>query len=98
MDYQVIWAPSALQDLESVAAYVAQDYTQQAGNVGEEIIRHVDILHTFPRIGPVYERARDPRVHQVVCGSYRIFYRFREEQRAVDILHIWHSARSEPSL
>ena len=42
MDYQVIWAPSALQDLEVVAAYVAQDDPQQASSVGEEIIQHVD--------------------------------------------------------
>ena len=81
-----------------MAAYVAQTDPQQVGGVGEQIIQHVDILHSFPRIGPVYERARDPRVRQVVCGSYRIFYRFREEQHAVDIRHIWHSARSEPAL
>lgn len=98
MEYKIIWAPSALHDLEAVAAYVAKDNPQQADSVGEEIIQHVGILHTFPRIGPVYERARDPRVRQVVCGSYLIFYRFREEQRTVDVLHIWQSARREPSL
>ena len=98
MDYQVIWAPGALQDLEAVVAYVAQDDPQQADSVGQEIIQHVDILRSFPRIGPVYERARDLSVRQVVCGTYRIFYRIREKQRAIDILHIWHSARNEPML
>lgn len=48
-------------------------------------------------MGVVYA-GRTPEIREILCGNYRIFYRFREEQRLAEILVVWHSARSEPNL
>jgi len=58
----------------------------------------VEILATFPHIGPRYPRGRQSRVREIVCRRYRIFYRVIEERKVVEILTVWHGARDEPDL
>jgi len=54
MDHEAVWTANALRDLEAVVAQVATEDPRAAVQVGEELIHHVEILHSFPRIGPIY--------------------------------------------
>ena len=57
---------------------------------------HVDLLKSFPEIGPVYRRRPAMDIRQITCRPFRIVYRVRREQGAEEILHIGHGARREP--
>lgn len=54
-------------------------------------------LATFPFIGPPYPRGSRGPLREIVFRNYRIFYDVSEESRSVEILHVWHGARDEPT-
>ena len=98
MDFKVVWTDRALADLESITAYIAHANVAAAERVGLEIIHHVEMLATFPLLGPTYPCGSSGRVREIVSAPYRIFYRVAEERRLVEILTLWHGARGEPQL
>jgi len=98
MGYEIAWADEALRDLEALVAYIATNNPGRALQAGEDILGHTETLRAFPRIGPVYERAQDPRVRHVICDPYHIFYQVDDTPPVVHILHVWHSARQAPTL
>ncbi|HXJ92674.1 MAG TPA: type II toxin-antitoxin system RelE/ParE family toxin [Terriglobia bacterium] len=36
-------------------------------------------------------------MREIVVRPYRIFYDVSEESKSVEILHVWHGARDEPT-
>lgn len=98
MDYEITWTEPAVADLEAIVRYLARRSQNAAETVRSSILDHVETLARFPFIGPVYEPARSGRIREIVCQSYRIFYRVNESLRRVEILTVWHSARGEPQI
>lgn len=98
MDYEIGWTEPATADMEAIVRCLARRSQNAAETVRTAILSHVETLARFPFIGPVYEPARSGRIHEIVCQSYRIFYRVNETLRRVEILTVWHSARGEPTL
>lgn len=97
MDFRIVWTAPALEDLEALVRYIAQDDATAAVRVGDEIVDHVSVLASFPEIGPVYRRRTTGDVRQITCRPFRIFYRIERAKQLVEILHVWHGARQEPS-
>lgn len=64
--------------------------------MGRGILDHVNILASFPFIGPTYPRGAHGPLREIVFRSYRIFYDADEPAKRVEILHVWHGAREEP--
>ncbi|MCI0700052.1 MAG: type II toxin-antitoxin system RelE/ParE family toxin [Planctomycetia bacterium] len=98
MDFEVIWTEPALTDFESIVRYLNERNPRAAESVRQDVLNHVELLRRFPFIGPLYERDRTGRAREIVCGSYRIFYRVDETGKRVEILTVWHGSRSEPTL
>ena len=76
MDFKLIWTNRAISDLaEIVRYYVEVEQSREAARkVGTSILDRVELLRTFPDIGPRYQRGHG--IHrQVLCFTYRIFYR-----------------------
>jgi plasmid stabilization system protein ParE len=96
MDFNIVWTEPAIADLDAILAYVAQQRPSSVEKVRDMIFAHVEILGTFPFIGPRYERDRRGRTREIVCQPYRILYRVIEDSSRVEILTIRHGARSEP--
>lgn len=97
MDFKVTWSDQAIADLHDICSYIARDDPQAAGRMGRGILDHVRILASFPFIGPTYPRGSRDSLREIVFRSYRIFYDVSESPRSVEILHVWHGAREEPS-
>ena len=97
MDFKVIWSDAAIADLHDICSYIAQDNPQAAQRMGRGILDHVRILASFPSIGPTYPRGARGSLREIVFRSYRIFYDVSEASRSVEILHVWHGAREEPT-
>jgi toxin ParE1/3/4 len=97
MDFKIVWTEPAVQNLQDATAYISRDNLEAAVRFGNELFQHVEVLNTFPHIGPVYPRGSNGNVREIVFRKYRIFYRVNENQKAVEILAVWHGARQEPS-
>jgi toxin ParE1/3/4 len=96
MALEIVWTEPALAALEAIIEYLAEKNPAAAERVGDSIVNHVEVLRTFPRIGPRYPK--DPRgvIREVMCGRYRIFYRIDDGLARVEILTVWHGSRQEP--
>jgi len=97
MDFKIIWSDAAIEDLRDACAYIADHDLEAAHRVGKEILDHVRVLGSFPFIGPHYPRGTRGSLREIVCGSYRIFYGVSVNSGTIEILHVWHGARDEPS-
>jgi toxin ParE1/3/4 len=51
MDYQVILSPLALDDLEQIVTYVAQDDPAAAEVLGHRLLDHAETLRRLPHRG-----------------------------------------------
>jgi toxin ParE1/3/4 len=97
MGFKVIWTEPAAADLEDICFYIAQEDPEAALRVARGIIAHTDLLASFPFIGPVYPRGSKGTLRLIVHRSYSILYDVYESREGVEILHIWHGAREEPT-
>lgn len=71
----MIWAPSALDDVESIAEYIAKDSVQMASLFVSRLFDATDRLHEFPFSGRIIPEINNPDCRGVIYGSYRIMYR-----------------------
>ncbi len=97
MDFKVIWSDAAIADLQDICTYLARHDPQAAQRMGRGVLEHVRILASFPFIGPTYPRGSRGSLREIVFRSYRIFYDVSESLRSVEVLHVWHGAREEPT-
>jgi plasmid stabilization system protein ParE len=86
----VVYAPRALRDLESIAAFLTKHSPTGARNVLSAIKSSIDSLTFFPQIGLVIDDA-DHRRMPVIRYPYVIFYRIAGDDLL--ILHIRHTSR-----
>jgi len=91
MAYRVVWSPRALDDVDSVASYIARDSTAHASAVVAKIIRATRILHRFPLAGRIVPEFEDAALRERFVYSYRIIYRVQEN--VVTIAAVIHGKR-----
>src|SRR5258707_388636 len=98
MDFKLSWTDRALADLAEVVRHYREDEksVEAARKVGFAIIDRIEILQSFPDIGPRYPK-KDGIHREVHCYDYRIFYRVDRDARLVYIARIWHGSQ-DPSL
>ncbi len=88
---QVIWSPSALDDVDSIAAYIARDSADQASLFVERLLEGADHLRAFPLSGRVIPEMQDELRREIIYGAYRIMYRV--EGGEVWVTGVVHGAR-----
>lgn len=88
---EVIWAESALNDLDAIADYIALDDPDAARRLVQKIFEHVDHLESHPKLGSKPQELKGWRYRQIVEPPCRIFY--REDSGRVLILHVMRSER-----
>ena len=88
---KIIWAPSALKDIESIAGFIERDSIDQASLFVTRIIEMTDRLNDFPRSGRVIPEINDDHCREIVYGAYRVMYRIAKEE--IWITGVIHGAR-----
>ena len=88
---KVIWAPSALDDVDLIAEFVARDSVDQASLLVVRIIEATDRLQQFPLSGRLIPEIGNNICREIISGQYRIMYRI--EQGDVWITGVIHGAR-----
>ena len=94
MGYKVIFAPQALEQLEQIVRYIAQDDPAAAERFGNYLADRAQLLGDFPELGTPYRKRRN--VRRILCKPYFIYYRVRRGEQLIEIMDFWHSARREP--
>jgi toxin ParE1/3/4 len=79
MAYQVRWSPRAVEDLESIAQYIAVDSTAYAAAVVTTILTTTRNLSRFPFAGRIVPELGDENIRERFAYSYRIIYRIENE-------------------
>lgn len=74
---EVRWTVQAARDLESIIDFIAKDSAQYAGLFAADVFQAVERVAKFPQAGRVVPELREPRVREVLIGSYRLVYRLK---------------------
>ena len=88
---EVIWAPSSLEDVEAIAAFIARDSADHSALFVGRLVDAVERLQRFPQSGRVIPEINDPSCREIIYGCYRIMYRVEHDQ--VWITGVVHGAR-----
>jgi plasmid stabilization system protein ParE len=91
MDFQVRFQKRALNDLERLVRYIAQDDPMTAERFGLALVAATEHRATAPESGTLYDAKRGLR--SFPFGPYRIYYRVLDEQKVLEVLKIWHGMR-----
>ena len=89
---KIVWAPSALKDIESIAKYIERDSVDQAALFVSRVIDMTDQLELFPFSGRVIPEINNQNCRELIYGAYRIMYRITK--REIWITGVVHGARN----
>ena len=96
MGWKIIFAPQALEQLEQIVRFIAQHDPAAAERFGNYLVYRAELLADFPELGTSYRKRTN--VRRVLCKPYFIYYRVHRDERVIEIMDYWHSARREPRL
>ena len=77
---QVRWTPQAADDLEATCLFIARDSPQLAAAFADRVLRAADQLASYPRSGRIVPELGIENIREIVVGSYRVIYRFRQDE------------------
>lgn len=84
----VIWAETALAELDVVADYIALDDASAAKKLVQAVVSKTRLLAEFPAMGSSPKELLDLDYRQLLINPCRVFYRISSDQEQVYILHI----------
>ena len=91
MDYRITWSPEAVEDLESIATYIARDTSYYARSVVSQILEVSRQIPKFPFIGRVVPEVGNENIRERFVYSYRLVYQLK--QNNIMIVAIIHGKR-----
>jgi toxin ParE1/3/4 len=90
---RVNWSEPALEDLESIRAYIAKDSRFYARQFIERIFDAASKLETFPEIGRrVPEAEERDDIRELIFQGYRIIYLIQSKN--ITIIAVIHGSRN----
>lgn len=96
MARRVAWTETAWRDLERIADYIAEDSPGYAAALVRRIRDRARSLEEMTERGRVVPEFDDPRVRELLVGSYRLIYEAGED--SVYVLGLIHGARDLATL
>jgi toxin ParE1/3/4 len=79
MDYQIVWSPEALADVEAIASYIARDSAVYAQAVVEKILETARHAREFPFMGRIVPELGQETIRERLVYSYRLICRIRND-------------------
>ena len=92
----VLWMPSAIEDLQSIREYIGRDSVFYADKFVDDVFSATEKLEVFPEIGRVVPELGLPSVREIFHGSYRIVYELTNDN--VQVVAIVHGKRILPEI
>jgi len=88
---KVRWLSLAVEDLERMVDFIAQDNPLASISEAERVVGAVGRLGEYPALG---RPGRLPRTRELIVSSYIVAYRVKGDD--VQILRVLHAARKWP--
>ncbi|ANI89030.1 hypothetical protein A9P82_06820 [Arachidicoccus ginsenosidimutans] len=88
---QIIYAESALKDIEHIKDYISADSISNANKFILAIDKKIDTLEKYPEIGKPVFPDKYNGLRQLLHKSYRIIYHYDKD--VVTVVTIHHQAR-----
>ena len=98
----LIWSDPAIDDLQGIYAYIAQDSVMQAERVVRTLTRAAEGLVTLPFVGHMSKDVEGVRERPLSRWNYSLIYRVVADRRAeggeaeVEIMRILGSGQQRP--
>ena len=93
MDYKVVIAPRAIDDLRDIVLYITPDRPEAARRFGLALIERTKVLGDFPLSGKIVPEFKEQVIRELILTPYRIVYRIDEVAKVVGVARYWHGAR-----
>jgi toxin ParE1/3/4 len=90
----IVWSPQAIQDVEAIRAFIAQDSPAYAELIARRLMAAVERLQWFPESGRIVPERQEPSIREVILSSYRIVYRL--QGNVAQIATVFRSSRQFP--
>ena len=91
MALKIKWSPEAIEDLESIAEFIARDSKNYASSVVNKVIASTKNIADFPLMGCVTPEISDKKIRECFIYSYRLIYLVKSKE--ILILAIIHGKR-----
>jgi addiction module RelE/StbE family toxin len=92
--HTLVWTGPALRNLLEIVQHIKMDKPEAAKRFGKQIKEKVSRLAQFPNSGRTVPEFSIPTLREIVVGDYRIIYRIASTKRHVEILTVFHGAKS----
>ena len=92
MAHKVEWSPTALDDVDAIAAYIGRDSPHYAAAEVQRLIDASRRLADFPESGRSVPEFADPALRELLVSSPRMLYRV--SQAVVTIAAVIHQKQS----
>lgn len=79
MAYRVIWSPKAVEDVDTIATYIARDSPSYAAAVVQKILDVTRYLNDCPLEGGIIPEFNDSGIREKLAYTYRIIYQIQDE-------------------
>ena len=89
---ELIWAPSAIKDIENIANFISKDSVQAAENLVQLFFEKADILTRYPKFGKPVPELKNAKFRELLVSRYRIIYELISDSQ-IHILTIHHQSR-----
>ena len=91
---RVVWLPSALADVDAIAAFIASDSRSYALAVLRRSLDSAGQLSTYSERGRIVPEWNDANIREVFVDRLRLIYRVHRD--SVQVLTVIHGARLLP--
>lgn len=91
MDYKIIWSPSALADIESIAEFIARDSQFYAESTVQKIFETTQSLVKHPELGRIVPEIGRKSIRELFVFQYRLIYEITDLE--IHILTVIHGKR-----
>jgi toxin ParE1/3/4 len=91
---KVVWSPLALERVEEIADYIAEDNVDAARIFLIDIFAAVGRLRRFPQSGRAVPEVNRSDIREILFKKYRVVYRVARQQ--VSILTVRHGKQRIP--
>ena len=85
---EINWVPQALDDIETIADFIAHDSPHYAQLFATKVFDSVERLQVFPESGRIVPEMNQENIREIILGNYRIIFSILED--TVLILRIGH--------
>jgi addiction module RelE/StbE family toxin len=89
---EIIWTDHALDDVNEIADYIAEDSLKYAIITIESFFERTQILKKNLQSGRMVPEMQEENIRELIEGNYRIIYKIISETR-IEILTVIHGAR-----